>query len=170
MARVATQGIRGIWRELRQIGMSGRQVWRLVPWRHRWALCGALLVMCLASAGNTAVYIFLGRLVDSVNPARNQGLPPECAPLRCCWFPGADRSGLLGPRIDERAPPLSGGEYLYAHQQRHVRPPDRPPHEGRPIGPGVKTKWVLCTDDSTAAPKGSSGSSGLASSISFPPF
>ena len=59
MARVATQGIRGIWRELRQIGMSGRQVWRLVPWRHRWALCGALLVMCLASAGNTAVAILI---------------------------------------------------------------------------------------------------------------
>src|SRR4051812_13067208 len=74
MARVATQGIRGIWRELRQIGMSGRQVWRLVPWRHRWALCGALLVMCLASAGNTAVAILLGTLVQSVNSARNQGL------------------------------------------------------------------------------------------------
>ena len=74
MARVATQGIRGIWRELRQIGMSGRQVWRLVPWRHRWALCGALLVMCLASAGNTAVAILLGTLVESVNSARNQGL------------------------------------------------------------------------------------------------
>jgi ATP-binding cassette, subfamily B, bacterial len=74
MARVETQGIRGIWRELRQIGMSGRQVWRLVPWRHRWALCGALLVMCLASAGNTAVAILLGTLVQSVNSARNQGL------------------------------------------------------------------------------------------------
>jgi ATP-binding cassette subfamily B protein len=69
-----TQGIRGIWRELRQIGMSGRQVWRLVPWRHRWSLFGALLVMCLASAGNTAVAVFLGKLVDSVDPARNQGL------------------------------------------------------------------------------------------------
>jgi ATP-binding cassette subfamily B protein len=77
MARVETQGIRGIWRELRQIGMSGRQVWRLVPWRHRWALCGALLVMCLASAGNTAVYLLLGGLVDSVNPAKHPGLPPD---------------------------------------------------------------------------------------------
>jgi ATP-binding cassette, subfamily B, bacterial len=81
MARVATQGIRGIWRELRQIGISGRQVWRLVPSRHRWALCGALLVMCLASAGNTAAAFFLGSLVDSVDPtrAKNLGLSQDAS-------------------------------------------------------------------------------------------
>ncbi|MFO0890041.1 MAG: ABC transporter ATP-binding protein [Isosphaeraceae bacterium] len=77
---MATQdlgGIRGIWRELRQIGRRGRQVWRLVPWRHRAALGGALLVMCLASAGNTAAAVFLGKLIDSVDPGRTGGLAPE---------------------------------------------------------------------------------------------
>jgi ATP-binding cassette subfamily B protein len=74
MARNTKGGLRGIWRELRQIDRRGRQVWRLVPWRHRLALGSALLVMCLASAGNTAVAVCLGKLVDSVDPARNQGL------------------------------------------------------------------------------------------------
>ena len=43
MVPIATGGLRGIWRELRYIGRRGRQVWRLVPWRHRWALAGAEL-------------------------------------------------------------------------------------------------------------------------------
>ena len=68
MVRSATGGLRGIWRELRQIGRRGRQVWQLVPWRHRWALGGALLIVCLASAGNTAVAVLMGELVESVDP------------------------------------------------------------------------------------------------------
>ena len=47
------------------------------------ALGGALLVMCLASAGNTAVAVYLGKLVDSVDPedagalpARDHAAPP----------------------------------------------------------------------------------------------
>jgi ATP-binding cassette subfamily B protein len=35
-----------------------------------------MVVMSLASAGNTAVALFLGRLVDSVDPVRNAGLTP----------------------------------------------------------------------------------------------
>ena len=76
MAQVAAVGIAGIWRELRHTARRGRQVWRLVPWRHRWALGGALLVMCLASAGNTAVAVYLGKLVDSVDPAQDSGRSP----------------------------------------------------------------------------------------------
>ena len=77
MVPIATGGLRGIWRELRYIGRRGRQVWRLVPWRHRWALAGALLVMCLASAGNTAIAIYLGKLVESVDPKKTQGLSSQ---------------------------------------------------------------------------------------------
>ena len=47
-----------------------------MPWRHRWALGGALLVMCLASAGNTAVAVCLGKLVDSVDPGEDPGPVP----------------------------------------------------------------------------------------------
>src|SRR5271157_1826694 len=77
MVPIATGGLRGIWRELRYIGRRGRQVWRLVPWRHRCALAGALLVMCLASAGNTAIAIYLGKLVESVDPKKTQGLSSQ---------------------------------------------------------------------------------------------
>jgi ATP-binding cassette subfamily B protein len=73
MARRTVGGIGGIWRELRHTGRRGRQVWRLVPWRHRYALAGALLVMCLASAGNTAVAVYLGKLVNAVGPVRAPG-------------------------------------------------------------------------------------------------
>ncbi len=76
MVRIATGGLRGIWRELRQIGRRGRQVWQLVPWRHRWALAGALIIVSLASAGNTAVAVLMGKLVDSVDVAKSQGLTP----------------------------------------------------------------------------------------------
>src|SRR5208283_769086 len=77
MVRSATGGLRGVWRELRQIGRRGRQVWKLVPWHHRWALGGALLIVSLASAGNTAVAVLMGKLVDSVDPQRTQGLTPS---------------------------------------------------------------------------------------------
>jgi ATP-binding cassette subfamily B protein len=76
MARGKSSGIRGVCKELVQIRNRGRQVWRLVPARHRWSLAGALAVMCLASAGNTAVAVLLGKLVDSVDPVRNAGLTP----------------------------------------------------------------------------------------------
>jgi ATP-binding cassette subfamily B protein len=68
--------VQGIWRELGQIRRRGRQVWRLVPSRHRWSLLGALTIMCLASAGNTAIAVLLGKLVDAVDPGRSAGLAP----------------------------------------------------------------------------------------------
>src|SRR5271157_3696055 len=76
MVRSATGGLRGVWRELRQIGRRGRQVWQLVPRHHRWALGGALLIVSLASAGNTAVAILLGELVKSLDPKNTQDLTP----------------------------------------------------------------------------------------------
>src|SRR5271166_911032 len=76
MVRSASGGLKGIWREFRQIGKRGRQVWQLVPSRHRWALGGALLIVSLASAGNTAIYILLGDLVKSLDPKKIQGWTP----------------------------------------------------------------------------------------------
>ncbi len=65
--------LRGIARELGIVVRRGRQVWRLVPWRHRLALLGALVVMSLASAANTAIPVCLGQLVNSVDPAEHPG-------------------------------------------------------------------------------------------------
>jgi ATP-binding cassette subfamily B protein len=91
MARDRAGGIAGIWGELRQTARRGRQVWRLVPWRHRCSLGGALIVMCLASAGGTAVAIYLGKLVDSLDPARNPGASTD-AIMRIA----ADYLGMIG--------------------------------------------------------------------------
>ncbi|MDR3621260.1 MAG: ABC transporter ATP-binding protein [Paludisphaera borealis] len=66
------KGLRDVGRELGQIRRRGRQVWRLVPWRHRCALGFALVVMCLASAAGTAIPIYLGKLFESVNPSNVQ--------------------------------------------------------------------------------------------------
>ena len=65
--------LRGIAQELGTIARRGRHVWRLVPWRHRLSLFGALGVMSLASAANTAIAVCLGELVNVVNPATHPG-------------------------------------------------------------------------------------------------
>ena len=88
MVQLTTGGVKGIWRELRQIRRSGKQVWRLVPWRHRLALGGALLIMCLASGGNTAVLIWLGQLVNSLDRARTQGLALSVAMQEAGFYLG----------------------------------------------------------------------------------
>jgi ATP-binding cassette subfamily B protein len=68
---------RGFFRELRHIGIRARQVWRLVPSRHKWALAGALAIMAVTSAGNTAMPVLLGKLVDAVKHGSEEGLPPR---------------------------------------------------------------------------------------------
>ena len=54
--------------ELCGIVRMGRQVWHLVPRAQKWALLGAVGVMGITSAANTAIPVCLGKLVDSVNP------------------------------------------------------------------------------------------------------
>ena len=65
------------WREMRNIAQLGRQMWRLIPRARKLALGGALLVMSVASAANTAIPLCLGRLVDAVNPESNRRLTPS---------------------------------------------------------------------------------------------
>ncbi len=64
----------GFWRELRTMGHRGREVWRLVAWPQRLSLFAAVLVMSGTSAAWTAIPLFLGRLVDAVNPQSEQAL------------------------------------------------------------------------------------------------
>jgi ATP-binding cassette subfamily B protein len=61
----------GIRRELATIARQSREVWRLIPWRHRLALGVAVGVMSLSSAANTAIPLCLGRLIDVVDPQTN---------------------------------------------------------------------------------------------------
>ena len=94
---VAKQGNQtrvGLWSELRMTLQRGRQVWRLVPRRHQWALFGAAFLMGVTSLVNTAIPLFLGNLVDGVRVYTEQ---PEPRPrsLPCCRvLPGTARGRL----------------------------------------------------------------------------
>jgi ATP-binding cassette subfamily B protein len=79
---------RGLGAELRQILRRGRQVWRLVPRRHKMALGVAALVMALTSACNTALPLLLGRLVDGVKSGTEQGLNHAALYRLAAWFLG----------------------------------------------------------------------------------
>jgi ATP-binding cassette subfamily B protein len=68
---------RGFLGELRLMGVRARQVWRLVPWQHKCALAGALAVMAVTSACNTAMPVLLGQLVDAVKHATEARLTPH---------------------------------------------------------------------------------------------
>jgi ATP-binding cassette subfamily B protein len=56
----------GICAELRVIAGRARQVWELIPRRHKLVLGTAALLMAVTSAGNTAVALLLGSLVDHI--------------------------------------------------------------------------------------------------------
>jgi ATP-binding cassette subfamily B protein len=61
----------GIRHELATIVRQGGHVWRLIPWRHRLSLGGAVAIMSVASAANTAIALCMGKIVDVVNPQTN---------------------------------------------------------------------------------------------------
>jgi ATP-binding cassette subfamily B protein len=65
---------KGIGSEVQLIGRRARQVWTLLPRRHKWALTLAAILMACTSAGNTALPLLLGRLVDGVKAGIDQGV------------------------------------------------------------------------------------------------
>jgi ATP-binding cassette subfamily B protein len=66
--------LKGLRTELRLILRRGRQVWKLVPLRHKVALGGAALLMAVTSAANTAMPLLLGSLVDRIKSGTEAGL------------------------------------------------------------------------------------------------
>src|SRR4051794_7249251 len=61
------------WSELRLICRRGRQVWAMVPRRHKWALGGAAVLMALTSLTAVVIPVALGRLVDDVSDGVRRG-------------------------------------------------------------------------------------------------
>ncbi|HVS34907.1 MAG TPA: ABC transporter transmembrane domain-containing protein, partial [Gemmataceae bacterium] len=59
--------------EVRRILFRGRQVWRLTPAHHKWALGAASVVTFGVGLCNTAIPLLLGRLVDGVQNGLQQG-------------------------------------------------------------------------------------------------
>src|SRR5438874_197646 len=70
-------GPQGWWSELRLLVRRARDVWRLVPRKHKAALGVAALVMAVTGLCGTAMPLLLGRLVDRVRAGTAQGLPHD---------------------------------------------------------------------------------------------
>jgi ATP-binding cassette, subfamily B, bacterial len=68
MRRRKNGEFKGIRQELATIGRQASEVWRLIPRRHKMSLGGALAIMSLASWANTAIPIYIGKLIEAVNP------------------------------------------------------------------------------------------------------
>ena len=71
MRRRKTGESGGIRKEVVTILRQSREVWRLIPWRYRLSLAGAVGIMSVASAANTAIPLCLGKLIDVVDPQSN---------------------------------------------------------------------------------------------------
>ena len=71
MRRRKTGESGGIRHEIVTIVRQSREVWRLIPWRYRLSLAGAVGIMSIASAANTAIPLCLGKLIDVVDPQTN---------------------------------------------------------------------------------------------------
>jgi len=80
-----TQGIAA---EMALMVRRGREVWRLVPRRHKWALAGAAVVMACTSACSTALAVFLGQLVDGVQRGTLEGQPHDTLYHLAAWYLG----------------------------------------------------------------------------------
>ncbi len=85
---MTTHPKKGIAAEVRLILKRGRQVWRLVPRRHKLTLGGAAAVMAVTSLCNTVMPLLLGRLVDSVKQGSEQGLSHQALYHLAAWTLG----------------------------------------------------------------------------------
>ena len=68
MKRRNTGASLGIRHELKTIVTQTREVWKLIPWRYRLSLAGAVGIMSISSTANTAIPLCLGKLIDVVDP------------------------------------------------------------------------------------------------------
>jgi len=78
----------GIAAEMGLMLRRGREVWRLVPRRHKWALAGAAVVMACTSVCSTALALFLGQLVDGVQRGTLDGQSHETLYHLAGWYLG----------------------------------------------------------------------------------
>lgn len=76
----------GIGSEMGLMLRRGREVWRLVPLRHKWALAGAAMVMACTSACSTALALLLGQLVDGVQRGTLEGQRRETLYHLAVWY------------------------------------------------------------------------------------
>src|SRR5271165_3224564 len=85
----------GIAAEVRVMLRRGRQVWRLVPRKHKRALAGAAVIMACTSACSTALALFLGGLVDGAQVGVHQGVAREALYRLAAWYLGLIAAAYL---------------------------------------------------------------------------
>jgi ATP-binding cassette subfamily B protein len=78
----------GLGEELCLIARQAREVWRIVPAVHKWALGSAALVMAVTSICNTAMPLLLGKLLDRIKTGSEEGLPRPTLYWIAAWFLG----------------------------------------------------------------------------------
>jgi ATP-binding cassette subfamily B protein len=86
MAKWQDERISGLPRELGAIGRLGRRAWGLVPAGQKWALAAALVIMAVGSSAATAIPLYLGKLVDAVNPETHRSLGRESLVGIVCFY------------------------------------------------------------------------------------
>jgi ATP-binding cassette subfamily B protein len=82
------QHAKGLGAEVRLIFKRLRQVWRLVPRRHKLALAAAALVMALTSVSNVGIAILLGRLLDAAIAYAKPGGNADVLAEAAVWYLG----------------------------------------------------------------------------------
>lgn len=75
--------------ELGTVVQRGYQVLHLISRQRKFALGGATLLMTVTSAGNTAVALLLGGLIDRIHSGLQQNLPRETLYTTACELLGA---------------------------------------------------------------------------------
>jgi ATP-binding cassette subfamily B protein len=85
----------GITAEMSLMLRRGREVWRLVPRTHKWALAGAAVVMACTSVCSTALALLLGQLVDGVQRGTLEGRPGETLYHLAAWYLGLIAAAYL---------------------------------------------------------------------------
>src|SRR5580700_11054253 len=85
----------GIGAEMALMLRRGREVWRLVPRTHKWALAGAAVVMACTSVCSTALALLLGQLVDGVQRGTLEGQPGETLYHLAAWYLGLIAAAYL---------------------------------------------------------------------------
>ena len=109
-----TQGVAA---EMGLMLRRGREVWRLVPRKHKWALAGAAVVMACTSVCSTALALFMGNLVDGVKPDKLESQTNGSGQYQ-------RKGGATRPGNDQRGPHHHSGGAPTLHPAR------RGPHSG----------------------------------------
>src|ERR1022692_4875977 len=89
----------GIAAEMGLMLRRGRDVWRLIPRTHKWALAGAAVVMACTSVCSTALALLLGQLVDGVQRGTLEGQPGETLYHLAAWYLGLIGAAYLAREI-----------------------------------------------------------------------